>query len=296
VLVSDGTSLANFNVLAALAGPGDGVLVETPAYAALRSIPRFLGARVDPLPRRPEEDWIPRLDAVERRAGDRSLPPLRAVVLSRLHNPTGADLPAAFLRELAALAERHDFHALFDEVYLDFLPDAAGAHSFSPRFLSTSSLTKVYGFGGLRVGWVLGDPATLAPIKELSFYLAVDGAAAAQATAVRVLAERPRFLERARAVAERGRKIVGEWAGGRPDVRWSRPAGGLVAFLELPAVADTRAFAAGLRLRQGVNVAEGEHFGMPGWIRVCHGGPPEILREGLRRIGDALDEQAAGRR
>ncbi|HMB70883.1 MAG TPA: pyridoxal phosphate-dependent aminotransferase [bacterium] len=295
VLVSDGTSLANYNVLAALAGPGDGVLVETPAYPALAEIPRFHGARVDPLARRPENDWIPSLERIARRAADRSSPPLRAVALSRLHNPTGADLPDDFLRELAALAERHDFHVLMDEVYLDFVADARSSHAVSPRFLVTSSLTKVYGFGGLRVGWVLGDPAVLAPVKELSFYLAVDGAAASQATAVRVLAERDRFRERACSVAEQGIAIVQAWVEERADVRWTRPAGGLNAFLELGGVSDTRAFADDLRRRREVNVAEGEFFGMPGWIRVCCGGPPDALREGLRRIGEAMDERGRSR-
>jgi hypothetical protein len=289
VLVSDGTSLANYNVLAALAGPGEGVLVETPAYPALAAIPRFHGAQVDPLRRRPEDGWIPRLDDVARRAADRSSAPLKAVALTRLHNPGGADLPAPFLRDLAALADRHDFHVLVDEVYLDFVPDAASSHTFSPRFVITSSLTKVYGFGGLRVGWIVGDEAVLAPMKELSLYLAVDGATAAQAAAARVLAERERFLRRARDAAAGGRSVLEAWIAARADVRWIPPAGGLNAFLELPGVADTRALAAELRERRGVNVAEGEFFGSPGWIRVCFGGPPDALREGLRRIGEALD-------
>jgi aspartate/methionine/tyrosine aminotransferase len=128
-------------------------------------------------------------------------------------------------------------------------------------------------------------------MQELSLYLAVDGAAAAQATAVRVLAERDRFRRRARDAAERGRSEVDAWIASRRDVRWIPPAGGLNAFLELRGVADTRALARELRERRGVNVAEGDFFGMPGWIRVCFGGPPDALREGLRRIGEALDER-----
>lgn len=140
---------------------------------------------------------------------------------------------------------------------------------------------------------MLGDPAILAPVKELSFYLAVDVATGPQATAVRVLAERDRFLRSARDVAERGLAIARAWVESRPDVRWTPPAGGLNAFLELRGVSDTRSFADDLRRRRDVNVAEGEFFGMPGWIRVCCGGPPDALREGLRRIGEAMDERGS---
>jgi aspartate/methionine/tyrosine aminotransferase len=289
VLVSDGTSLANYAALAALAGPGERVLVEAPTYAVLAEIPRFHGAVVEPLARRPEDGWVPRLQEV-RRALDAAGPRLRGVVLTRLHNPTGTNLPDDFLAELARLADAHDFHVLLDEVYLDFV-DARPGHRFSPRFLSTGSLTKVYGFGGLRVGWVVGDPSALAPVKEVSFYLAVNASAPSQLAAIRILAARERFLARTRALAARGRDIVERWLSGRDDVSWVPPAGGLVGFVRLHRVEDTASFAARLLETTGVALAAGEHFGEPGWVRLGFGIEEEKLREALRHLGAALDER-----
>ena len=280
VVVSDGASLANYTALTSLAGPGDRVLVERPTYAALHEIPRFHGAEVLRLERRPGDGWVPRLEDVERAAAGG----LSAVVLTRLHNPSGVDLPASFLEGLAGLAREGRFHVLFDEVYLDFLPDAAPAHTLSERFLTVGSLTKSYGFGGLRVGWIVGDPKVLEPMKELSLYLAVDGSRGAQATAVRVLESRERFLQRARGLAAAGRAVLEQWIAGRDDVEWVEPAGGVCAFLRLPTVKDTAGLAAALREEDGVNVAEGEHFGCPGWVRVGFGVEPSTLREALARI------------
>ena len=288
VLVSDGTSLANYAALTALAGPGDRVLVETPTYAVLAEIPRFHGAVVERIERRPEDSWQPRLDDV-RRALARGGPPVRAVVLTRLHNPTGADLPEGFLAELAELAAAHDFHVLLDEVYLDFV-DATPGHRFSPRFLATGSLTKVYGFGGLRIGWVLGHPDALRPVRELSFYLAVNASSPSQAAALRVLERRTVFRDRARTRAAAGRAILEAWLAGRDDVSWIPPAGGLVGFVRLHRVRDTASFATRLLETREVAVAAGEHFGTPGWIRVGFGIDPAPLRESLARLGAALDE------
>ena len=288
VLVLDGTSLANYTALTALAGPGDRILVETPTYAILAQIPHFHGAVVERLARRPEDRWVPRLEDIQRSL-DAPGPKVRAAVLTRLHNPSGAQLPDEFLRELALLAESRDFHVLFDEVYLDFV-DAAPAHRFSPRFLSTSSLTKVYGFGGLRIGWVIADGATLAPVKELSFYLAVNASAPAQLAAIRILAQRELYLSRARALAARGRVIVDEWLARREDVTWIPPAGGLVGFLRLHRVPNTATFAVQLLEKSGVALPAGEHFGLPGWLRIGLGTEEAKLREGLRRLSQALDE------
>lgn len=287
VLVSDGTSLANYTALTALAGPGDRALVEAPTYPVLAEIPRFHGVTVERLERRPEDGWLPSLDGI-RDAVARSGPPVRAVVLTRLHNPTGVDLPADLLRELASLAERHDFHVLLDEVYLDFV-DATPGFRLSPRFLSTGSLTKVYGFGGLRIGWVLGDPAAMRAVRELSFYLAVNASSPSQLAALRVLARRAEFRDRARRRAAAGRAVLEAWMAGRSDVSWVPPAGGLIGFVRLHRVPDTAAFAARILRTHEVAVVPGEQFGRPGWIRVGFGIDEPRLRGALARLGAALD-------
>jgi len=216
--------------------------------------------------------------------------------LTRLHNPSGVELDPRFLSDLAALAEAHDFAVLFDEVYLDFVPEAVPAHRLSPRFVTTGSLTKAYGFGGLRVGWVVGAPQWLRPMQELSFYLQVNGSYLAQAQGISVLEHRDLILARSRGIAARGRSIVEEWVRGRGDVNWTAPAGGITAMVRLARIRNTAEFAARLRETAGVNVAEGEHFAMPGWVRISFGVDEPKLREGLRRIGLALDDAGGGAR
>ncbi len=288
VLVSDGASLANFTALRALSRPGRDVLVETPTYGALRTLPTLHAANVLPLPRDPEAGWCPRLDDVEAAARSGSLD---LVALSRLHNPTGADLPEEFLTGLADLADEHDFVVLLDEVYLPFV-DGRPAFLLSPRFVTTGSLTKVQGFGGLRLGWVLAHPDRLAPCRELSYWLAVNASAPSQEFGRLVLANNDHWIRRAKRKADAGRRILDEWRSERSDVSGPPPAGGLISFLRLHAAPDTLAFTDRLRREQGVALAAGEHFGRPGWVRIGVSAPEEILREGLNRLGRALDDAA----
>jgi len=286
VLVSDGASLANYTALAALAGPGERVLVETPTYASLAGIPRLAGADVLELVRRPEERWQPSLDDV-RHAAERG--PLAAVVLTRLHNPTGVELSGEFLAGLAELAARHGFRVVLDEVYLAFLADAVPGFRRSPDFLSTGSLTKVQGFGGLRVGWILGDPRTLRPLHELSYYLAVNASAPSQILGAGILRENERWLGRARRLAAEGNAVLDDWLAARDDVSRVAPDGGLNSFVRPARVPDTAAFSAHLRDEHGVAAPPGEMFGAKGWLRLSVSAPVDVLREALRRTGVALD-------
>lgn len=291
VLLSDGTSLANFAVLFTLAAAGDRVLVETPTYASIATIPTLLGAKVERWKRRPEDDWQPRLDDLDAllSAG----PPLRLVSLSRLHNPTGADLTPSFLEGLAERAERHDFFVHFDEVYLDFVPNATPAHRHSPRFLSTGSLTKAWGFGGLRVGWVIADPDTLASIREASYYLSVNGTQWAQQVAISVFEHAEPLLARGRRIAAEGLAEVEAFLATRPDLAWRRPDGGASGFVRAPAGLDTAEFASRLASEHGVAIAAGDDFGWPGWLRVSFAAPADQVREALCRVGRALDAEAS---
>ena len=59
------------------------------------------------------------------------------------------------LQAIGAIAERCGAHVLVDEVYLDSaVPPRPTSAMLGPRFVVTSSLTKVYGLSGLRCGWI----------------------------------------------------------------------------------------------------------------------------------------------
>ena len=83
----------------------------------------------------------------------------RLIVVTNLHNPSGALADEDELRAIGDLASRGGARVLVDEVYLDcaFRRGAAPAH-LGPEFVCTNSLTKVYGLSGLRCGWILAEP------------------------------------------------------------------------------------------------------------------------------------------
>lgn len=80
------------------------------------------------------------------------------------NNPTGRLIPRAAVETIAATAARQGAWLVVDESFLDFLPGAAD-HTCRPLLASYSnlivlqSLTKFYAIPGLRLGFVLADPA-----------------------------------------------------------------------------------------------------------------------------------------
>ena len=115
VVTSAGTSLANHLAMAATFDPGDEVLIEHPTYELLESTAEYLGAKLRRFERRLEDGF--RIDPAE---VERNITPqTKLIVLTNLHNPTGAYADEATIRAVGEIAKARGARVLVDEVYLE---------------------------------------------------------------------------------------------------------------------------------------------------------------------------------
>lgn len=286
VATGSGCSGANFLACAALLEAGDEVLVESPFYDPLPAAARLLGAAVTHFPRRFEDAY----DIDSELVAARVTPRTRLVVISNPHNPSGALASESSLRSLGRLAERGGFHVLVDEVYRDTIFDArpAPAATLSPRFISTSSLTKAYGLASLRCGWALAAPEVTRRIRRARDIVDVWAPIPADRLAVVAFANLDRLAARARRLVEANRSMVLGWLAGRPDLECVPPRATL-AFPRLAGQEDAGPFVERLFAETGTAVAPGRFFGFPAHFRVAFGGRPEDVAAGLAAISRALD-------
>jgi aspartate/methionine/tyrosine aminotransferase len=288
VMPVGGTHLANYLAARTLVEPGIEILVETPTYEDLPGVFALAGAVVRPLRREPGSGW--RLPIPEIRTALRA--GARGVVLSDLHNPGGARLLPDDLAALEAAGREFDAFVLVDEVYRDFLPPPVGT-CFVPGgpFVVTSSLTKVYGLGGLRIGWALAAPGIVAKMRDLHDYLVVNLPAPSASIALAAWGNLDAVAARHRERAAKGLRRVAAWVRERRDLRWTPPEAGISGYVECEALRgrDDVAWVEGLIEATGVAVVPGSMFDAPPGFRVAWGLPEERLAEGLRLLGGYLD-------
>ncbi|NUN50066.1 MAG: pyridoxal phosphate-dependent aminotransferase [Candidatus Brocadiae bacterium] len=288
VLPCGGSSLANFLFAAVLLQTGDAAALESIVYEPLRKILEALEVRILEVPRRKEDRFQPDVAAAERAfAGGAKL-----LILSDLHNPTGIHIDRARLQAIGASAEKHGAHVLVDEVYLDALgarrpPIAA---TLGPQFLSTCSLTKVYGLGNLRAGWGVADPALVQRALRVYDYLSVLNSMPADRVAIRCHRKIDWLLERSLRTREANIPILRTWLDGRTDLEATTPDAGFITWIRLKSKARSLPLVDLLRSKYDAQVSPGHFFGCDDHIRIGCGMPQETLKEGLRRLGQALDE------
>ena len=288
VVTSNGTSMANFLAMAALIAPGDEVIFERPAYEPMLSSARFLGAEIKWLERQAGNGFRLDVDQLEHAVSSRT----QLIVITNLHNPSGALTGEEDLRAIGAIAERCGADVLVDEVYLDSsVPPQRTSTHLGPQFVVTSGLTKVYGLSGLRCGWILAEPELAERMWRLNDLFGVNQPHQSEMLSCFAL---DHLEQVAAGNAERlavNRGIFNDFVASRRDIHCMKAEHGITVFPRW-AGGDAEPLHALLREKHDTAIVPGRWFDMPSHFRVGLGGDTEIIKEGLARLGAALDELA----
>jgi aspartate/methionine/tyrosine aminotransferase len=287
VVAAAGTSMANHLAMAATVEPGDEVLVEHPTYELVVSVAQYLGASVRYFERRMEDGFRIDPEEVERQMTPRT----KLIVITNLHNPTGAFVGENTLRALGDIAKDGNAIVLVDEVYLEALYERRPrpALHLGQQFLVTSSLTKAYGLSGLRCGWVLAPPELAERMWRINDLYGVNAAHPAERLSVIALDNLEKVAARAKQVLEANRRALDAFLASRDDLEYHRPEFGTLIFLK-PSCGRADDLWRLLMEKYETSVAPGSYFDMPEGFRVGIGGDPEMTLDGLNRLGLALDE------
>jgi hypothetical protein len=287
VVASQGTSMANHLAMAALFEPGDEILVEQPTYELLLSTASYLGAEIRRFPRKVENGF--RIDPEDVEAA--MTPRTRLIVLTDLNNPTSVRTDDSLLSTIGNIAERAGANVLIDEVYLDSLfdPRVRSAFHLGPNFVTTNSLTKVYGLSGIRCGWILARPELAEKMWRLNDLFAATPAHAAELLSVIALTHLDEIAAHSKAQLSRNRELLGSFLDSRDDLDTVRTSAGTTS---LPRLLSGRVaeLCETLRQRYETSVVPGRFFDMPEYFRIGIGGESAMLEEGLSRVGRALDD------
>jgi len=285
VVHAEGTSFANHLAMAALIERGDDVLVEHPVYELLTSTLEYLGASIRSFPRMPLDPDV---------IAHAITPRTRLIVLTNLHNPSSDFIDEPCLQRIGEIARKHGARVLVDEVYLDAAFDIAPRSSMllGPEFVTTNSLTKVYGLSGLRCGWILAEPELARRMWRLNDLFGVNAAHAAERLSVIALRNLPKFAARTRALLDANHPLLNDFISTHQDAIECPPMRyGTVAFPRLRK-GEGDEFCAMLRARYETSIVPGSFFGRPDHFRVGIAQDTAQLREGLGRLGAALKQHS----
>lgn len=300
IVVTNGAQQGLDLILRLFVRPGDGVAVESPTYGMALSLLRTHRARPVPIAMRIDGLDLAQLARRLARGSARRRPRL-LYTMPNFHNPTGITTSQAHREALLAMAERHRLPIVedgFDEELNFSGPAVLPIKSIDARgvVLYLGTLSKLV-FPGLRIGWIAAPRATIDELTALQRATSLGGNALAQALAARLYAgsEFDVHLRRIHRVYQRRMQAMADGLSEHlpPHVRWTRPQGGYLVWLQVTAPTRSEAELVARAHRAGVQVTPGA-AGFTGatrnaFLRVSIACVDEgQIAEGCRRLGVAL--------
>ena len=293
VLITTGTSEANFLALLTLVDPGDEIVVVMPNYMQVHGLARGLRATLREVWLRKDRGWALDISELSAAVNART----KAICVCTPNNPTGQILSRDEVAAIADVAERHGAWLLSDEVYRGTERSGNEAPSFSgaaERVIVTGGLSKAYGLPGLRIGWIVAPPDRVAAAWAAKDYTTIAPATLSDVLAAKALSRRAELLERARALLRERWPVLEEWAERQSGwLHWTAPKAGAVCFFAYDHDIASVRFVDALIAERSTMVVPGAHFECERHLRVGFGMDRHTLDSGLAALERAFQEATA---
>jgi histidinol-phosphate aminotransferase len=265
-------------LILAYGGEGTELIMPAHGFVMYELTGRYAGCRVIKVP---EKNLVADVDAMLAAVGPRT----RLVCLVNPNNPTGALLPRAEVERLRR-SLREDILLILDAAYAEYVtePDYDPGQALvdaSGNTVMTRTFSKIFGLGGLRLGWAYMPPAVADVIGRIRGPFNVNSAA--MAAGIAALAE-PGWVERSVAHNTAWRATVSQALTEAGIKVWPSACNFVLA--DFGSAERARAADAALRAR-GIIVRAVAGYGLPQCLRITIG-----TGEECRMVIEALTQFA----
>jgi aspartate aminotransferase len=298
IVVSNGAKHSIHNVLTALCGPGDEVLIPTPYWVSYSALVELTGATPVLVETTQESGFC--LSAEQFRKA--ITPKTVLLMLNNPCNPTGAAYPVETLEALAKVAVEKDILVLSDEIYEKLIYEGSTFKSFATfgpevekRTIIVAGVSKAYAMTGWRIGWTMGPVELTKAMDDLQSQETSNPCSVSQYAAIAALNGPQQCVEEMRLEFAKRRRFVLERLKALPSISFAEPGGAFYAFFDVSKhfgkplgggrkVDNATDFCTALLEVGHVALVTGDAFGAPGYVRLSFATSMNVLEAGFDRI------------
>jgi len=296
VVVSNGSKQSLYNACVCCFGPGDEVLIPTPAWTSYFEMVDLARAVAVPVVGDPANS----LKVTAAMLAAAATPRTRGLMLNSPSNPTGAVYSREELASILTLAADRGWWVIADEIYrrIAYEGGALSALEIAPtrdNLIVINGVAKAYAMTGWRIGWSIAPPAVSKAMTAFQGHTTSNAAAVSQHAALAALVEREQadaaVSHMVQSLRQRRDAVLAALAP-FPSVRHVHPQGAFYLYVNVEGFRGAHdpgaAFAAAVLDEHQVAIVPGNAFGTPGWIRASYATTESIAVEGLTRVARCL--------
>ena len=304
IVCSNGAKQSVCNVIMALAGPGDEVIVPAPYWVSYPQMVTLADAKTVIVSAGIEQDFKITPQQLE----EAITPNTRILVLCSPSNPTGSVYTKEELAALAEVVAKHEnLYVVADEIYehINYVghhESIAQFEAIKDRVVIVNGVSKGYAMTGWRIGWIAAPVWIAKACNKLQGQYTSGPSSIAQKAAEAAYLGDQTCVEEMREAFQRRRDLVVALTKEIEGLKVNEPTGAFYVFPQCSSffgkrygdrVINNAADLAMYLLEEGhVACVGGGAFGAPDCIRMSYATSDDNLREAFRRIKEALSKLA----
>jgi aspartate aminotransferase len=297
VIAGTGGKQELFNVILALVGEGDEVIIPSPYWVSFPDQVQFAGGKPVFAKTEVTNQYRPTLAAIAAVASERT----RGVIINSPNNPTGAVIEESELEKIVEWCSAHDVFLIFDETY-EFFVYGGAKHASAARYFDehpetviiVNSMSKTFAMTGWRLGYAIAHPEIIGAAGKIQSHSTSNPCSIAQVAALEALrGDDSEVRKMYDAYCERRAWLVPA-VNGIDGFCCADPDGAFYIFPEVKSlfgrggIQDSQSLANYLLDEARVAVVPGSAFGADECVRISYATSMDQLHEGVRRIDAAL--------
>ncbi len=267
------------------------VAVELPAYAPVVQTPLLLNCDTIPVQRHPPADGIGPW-RINKNEWIDALQQSKVLMITPQLNPCGWDYESNDRKWIIDICKEMGITIISDEVYIDSMKgtdDYKPFHLEGEHCISVNSLTKIYGLGPLRFGWIIANEEISLNAKRAFLTLSGMMASPTIRLASAVFPYLDLAIEKIKHYRETNLPVLREMLA-RQNIAWNEPPYGVFGAFKLPNNYDSMKFVDGECADNSVLAVPGSMFAqeLSGWLRVAWSIEPKLFAEAILNLEKAL--------
>ncbi len=296
VVISSGAKHSLFNAFQAILNPGDEVIVLSPYWVTYPELVKMADGAPVFVETSAENNFRADAEQIEAAITDKT----RAIILNSPSNPCGCVYGRDVLEKIGALAVKHDFYIISDEIYDELnygepiTSIATIGEEVRKRTIIVNGMSKAYAMTGWRIGYTLSDASIAKVMGSYQSHATSNPCSIAQYASVAALnGDGTDVAEMVEAFKKRSRlmyKLVNDI----PGLSCKLPEGAFYIFVSIKGcigksingqvIDGSISFAEQLLKEKNVAVVPGIAFGADEYIRLSYATSEENITKGLARI------------
>ncbi|MDA8155665.1 MAG: pyridoxal phosphate-dependent aminotransferase [Actinomycetota bacterium] len=299
IIVSCGAKHSLYNIMQALLGPGDEVIIPSPYWVSYPEQVSLAGATPVFVRTTEQQGFMLTPEAFEKAV----TPKTKALILNSPSNPTGFAYDRPALEKIARIAVRKNIYIISDEIYEKLVYDgtqhisiASLGEDIKAMAIVVNGVSKSHAMTGWRIGYAAGPAQLVKAMTSIQSQSTSNPTSIAQMAAVEALTGPQDSVLKMAAEFDKRRIRLWEGLNSIPGFECRKPNGAFYAFPKTsalygksPEISSSSKLAMLLLEKAMVAVVPGDAFGDDDYIRLSYATSMKDIDRGLERIRKTLE-------